>query len=362
MASIDTLTLKILSTLGKNPKASLRTLSRDLNLSSISLKKRIEKMLSDKLLYGISARINPFSLGLKIELVIVETPPDKMALFEKVCDLHPYTHYRVRCFGPINGLFVVFYIPMNTTYLLIDLLEELSKNDVVSRWTLETPTSFPIGCEADYSFYSPEVGWKFDWNNWARGIEHIEPIEPKEEKNVLNLLDKVDMRILRELSKNILRRKSEIAKAAGIELYHLDKRWKRLEDLGVIEGYRVLVGMHLLQITSYVLFRCRCPMKDSMRIASAIKNLPFQSTFFFTSDGFILYIMTTSPDYSSLASVLQRYCKKMEVYWCDYRSSLRYYFYDEAFSNGSWRSDIDYMVNSILRKIKEETFMREGSG
>ncbi|MEM3816171.1 MAG: winged helix-turn-helix transcriptional regulator [Candidatus Bathyarchaeia archaeon] len=354
MSSVDALTLKILSALGKNPKALLRALSRDVGLSSVSLKKRIERMLSDKLLYGVSARINPFTLGLKMEIVFVEAAPDKLALVERVCDLHPYAHYRVRCFGPINGLFIIFYVPIDTTYLLIDLLEELTKDNIIQKWILEMPTSFPIGCEADYSFYEPGVGWKFDWSKWAKSIESIEPLEPKIEKNVLNLLDKIDMQILRELSKNILRRRSDIAKDAGVELYHLDKRWKRLEDLGVIEGYRILVGMHFLQLTSHVLFKCKSSMRNSMRIASAIKTLPFQSTFFFTSEGFILYIMMTPIDYSLLASALREYCERMEVYWCDYHSSLRYYFYDEAFSNGSWRSDIDFMVNSILEKIREE--------
>ncbi|MEM2273334.1 MAG: hypothetical protein QXX56_03850 [Candidatus Bathyarchaeia archaeon] len=355
MADIDALTLKILSVLGRKPKASLRSLSRDVGLSPASLRKKIEKILSDKLFYGVSARINPFALGLEIASVLAEAPADKLILFEKVCDLHPYTHYRIRCFGHINGVFAAFQIPIGTTYLLVNLLEELSKNGIIEKWILEMPTSFPIGCEADYSFYEPGVGWKFDWNEWAKSIDRLEPFEPRrEEKNVLNLLDKVDMRILRELSKNILRRRGDIAKAAGVELYHLDKRWRRLEDLGVIEGYRVLVGMHLLQITSYVLLKCKCSMRDSMRIASAIRKLPFQSTFFFTSDGFILHIMTTSPDYSLLTSILRKYCERIEVYWCDYHSSLRYYFYDEAFSDGSWRSDIDFMVNSILRKIRGE--------
>jgi len=360
MANIDALTLRILSALGRNPKASLRALSRDVSLSSVALKKKIGEMLSDKLLYGVSARINPFTLGLKIVLVFVEALPDKLTLFEKTCDLHPYTHYRVRCFGPINGIFTVFYIPIDVTYLLIDLLEELSKDEVIDRWILETPTSFPIGCEADYSFYEPGVGWKFNWDEWAKSIDQLELYEPREEKNVLNLLDKADMCILRELSKNILRKKSEIAKAAGVELYHLDKRWKRLEDLGVIDGYRVLVGMHLLQITSHVLLKCKCSMRDSMKIAAAIRKLPFQSTLFFTSDGFILYVMTTPLHYSILTSILRRYCKKIEVYWCDYHSSMRYYFYDEAFSLGSWKADIGFMVNSILKSIREELMRQKG--
>ncbi|MEM1585955.1 MAG: hypothetical protein QXF59_00675 [Candidatus Bathyarchaeia archaeon] len=354
MAEIDTLTLKILSVLGRKPKASLRSLSKDIGISSVSLRKKIEKILSEKLLYGVSARINPFALGLEIVLVLAEAPADKVVLFERTCDLHPYTHYRIRCFGPINGAFAAFQIPAGTTYLLVNLLEELSKNNVIERWILEMPTSFPIGCEADYSFYEPGVGWKFNWDEWAKSIDYLEPFKPKEEKNVLNLLDRMDIQILRELSKNILRRRSEISEAAGVKLYHLDKRWKRLEDLGVIEGYRVLVGMHFLQITSHALLKCKCSMRDSMKIASAIRSLPFQSTFFFTSDGFILYIMTTSLNYSLLMSVLRKYCERIEVYWCDYHSSLRYYFYDEAFSNGSWRSDIDFMVNSILRKIREE--------
>lgn len=354
MVEVDVAALKILSILGRKPKASLRSLSKEIGLSPTLLRRKIEKMLSDKVFYGISARINPFALGLEIVLTFVEVPPEKLLLFEKICDLHPYTHYRVRCFGPINGMFVAFQIPIGTTYLLTNLFEELLKRGLIEKWVLEKPTSFPIGCEADYSFYEPGVGWRFNWRSWAENINSLEPFEPKKERNVLGLLSRVDMQILRELSKNILRKRGEIAKAVGIELYQLNRRWRRLEDLGVIEGYRVLVGTHLLHVTSYVLFKCKSSTGEAMKLASAVRRLPYQSIFFFTPNGFILYIMMTSSDYPFLASVLRKYCEKMEVYWCDYHSSLRYYFYDGAFSNGSWRSDVDFMVNYILRGIKEE--------
>ncbi|MEM4576206.1 MAG: winged helix-turn-helix transcriptional regulator [Candidatus Nezhaarchaeales archaeon] len=352
MEHVDALSLRILSILGKKPKASLRNLSKEVGLSPISLRKKIEEMFNNGLLYGVSARINPHSLGLSLTPVFVDVPADKVVAFERVCDIHPYTHYRVRCFGSINGIFAIFQIPSDTTYLLVELLEELSKEGIVRKWLLESPLCFPVGSEADYSFYEPNVGWKFDWDAWAKSINSESSFEPKGERNVLSLLDSVDMKILRELSTNILRKRSEIARAVGIKLYHLNKRWKRLERLRVIEGYRVLAGLHVLQISSYIILRCKCSIKTAMKVASAIVKLPFQSTFYPTQYGFVLFIMTTSSDYPHLIAHLRDYCEEMSVFWCDYQSSIRYRFYDEAFSEGSWRSDRDFMVNKVLNGLK----------
>lgn len=94
--------------------------------------------------------------------------------------------------------------------MLADLLQKLEKMEVINEWIIETPISPTIGCETDYSFYDPEFGWRFDWTEWAKIIDEAEPLKSKNlTKNVLNLLEESDMRILRELSKDERRRKSE---------------------------------------------------------------------------------------------------------------------------------------------------------
>lgn len=351
--TIDRLALDILSALGRDPKGSLSSLSREIGVSTTLLRKKIRELYLKNVLYGVSARINPFTVGLKPVLVFADVASDKLQLFEKACDIHPYTHYRIRCFGPINGVFAAFTLPLNAAYMLVDLLQKLENMDVINDSIVETPISPTVGCETNFEFYNPIFGWRFNWAEWAKIIDESEPLRLKNKtKNVLNLLEESDMRILRELSKDIRRRKAEIARAANVKPYNLSRRWRILEKLGVIQGYRVLVGMPLLQITSHAIIKCECSVEETMKIAAAVKKLPFQSTLFSIPKGFLLITTTTSLDFPSLATTLRRHCRKMETFWCDYRSSLRYYFYDAAFQNGRWRDDLDFMVNSILEGLK----------
>lgn len=354
MGNLDEFTLRLLSTLGKYPKGSVRQLSRKLNVSTAILKERIRKLYEDKVLYGVSATINPYSVGLKIVAAFVQTSPSKLKLFERVCDLHPYTHYRVRCFGPINGIFSIFTVPSEKEYMIVELLQKLESEGIVEGSRVEIPVATSVGGETDFSLYDPEHSWRINWSEWSKKIEEAEPLKFKTPKNMLSALKESDMRILHELSKDIRRKRSLIASAAGVRPYHLSRRWKFMETAGVIQTYRVLVGMQLLQITSHSILKCRCSMEETRKVANAIIKLPFQTSLIPLEEGFILYITTTSSDFPKLVEALSKHVTIEETYWCDYGSSLRYYFYNEAFQNGKWRDDEDYMVNSIIEKLKEE--------
>ena len=177
------------------------------------------------------------------------------------------------------------------------------------------------------------------------------PIGPA--RSVLHRLDSADMRILRQLSKDSKRKSRLIAEAAGVEPYHLSRRRKVMEKMGVIPGYRVLAGMHLLQLTSHAIIKCKCSIDTTNRVAAAVKMLPFQSTFIQTLEGFVLYTTTTAMDFPILATILLKQCESARISWCDYRSSRRYWFYDESFKDGVWNTDHSYMVDTVITKLEE---------
>ena len=345
--------LKILAALGRNPTGTNQSLCKDLGISPQSLKNRLDQLYSQKILLGVSATVSPFAVGLEAIAVFAEVSPENWGLFEKVCDDHPYTRYRIRTFGAVNGIFAIFSIPFHTTHIIIDLLEKLKKRGSIQNYEIAVPTSSYISSETDFGYYNVETGWNFNWEKWEETLEKdgavgLESPPP----SVLQRLDETDMSILRQLSKNTRRKNKDIAEVLGIEPYHLSRRRKALERMKVIKYYRVLVGNQLLQITSHALLSCKASNDVVGRVAAAVKQLPFQSTLIPVLDGFILYTTTTSLDFPVLVTALRKQCSSMDFMWCDYRSGIRYWFYDEPFKNRQWRSDYDYMVRSVLSQLK----------
>lgn len=350
---VDLLTLRILTAIGRDPLGSVRALSKSVGLSENTLKSRLSDLSTNKVLLGISAQINYTSVGLEPIAVFAEVEPDDFKVFEKVCKIHPYTRYRIRYFGSNTGVFSMFSIPQHTTYMLIDLFEKLQQRNLVKEYKIEIPTSTLLTVETSFDSYDAELGWNFDWQSWETAFNEEEPLTISPHPNVLRRLDKIDMTILRQLTIDSRRKNNDLAAAAGIEPYHMSRRKKILEELGVIQGYRVLVGEQLLQLTSHAIIKCKCTIEKTRLFASAIEKLPFQSTLIPTLEGFILYTTTTSLDFPSLVMILRRFCASIESMWCDYRSSMRYWFYDEPFEDGAWRADADFMVDSVLNSLNE---------
>ena len=345
---IDRQTLQILTAMGRDPLGSVKNLGKSVGLSENTLKKKLNDLYSNNVILGVSAQVNPTSVGLEPIAVFAEVEPDDFEVVEKVCELHPYTRYRIRFFGSNSGVFTMFSIPQHTTYMLIDLFEKLQQQDFVKGYRIEVPTSSLLTVETNFDSYDAEKGWSFDWDIWEGALNEEEPLTISPHPNVLRRLDNVDMKIIRQLTIDARRKNNDLAAAAGVEPYHMSRRRKILEELGVIQGYRVVVGEQLLQLTSHAIVKCKCTIERTRLFASALEKLPFQSTLIPTLEGFILYTTTTSLDFPSLVTTLRRYCTSIESMWCDYRSSLRYWFYDKPFEDGEWKADADFMVTSVL--------------
>jgi DNA-binding Lrp family transcriptional regulator len=161
-------------------------------------------------------------------------------------------------------------------------------------------------------------------------------------------MDERDMRILRQLTVNARERKGEIAGRAGVPNYHLTRRMKFFLGNDVISTHRVIVHRNASRLFSTLLFECQCPISVTERFSHAVGLLPFQSTQIPTKEGFLLQTSIPSLDLPQLGSILQKHCTDVKVSWSDYDSSMRYWFWDEAFQNGRWMATRDYMVNDVI--------------
>ncbi|MEM2136719.1 MAG: winged helix-turn-helix transcriptional regulator [Candidatus Methanomethylicia archaeon] len=354
LRSLDEEDYKILTVLGKNPLSKVVEISKLTGLNVKTVSKRLKNLIESKVLYYVAAQICAPSLDMDSIIVFSNVKFKDIPIIEKVCDLHLYTRYRIRVLGSVNGLLMAFNMPKGSQPLLINLLDELEKLGYIRGYNYYTTIAKWIYNENDFSRYNVrEDSWNFDWNVWERRIESVEKAELNPyPPSILHQMNEKDMTILRELTINARERLKDISKKTGIPEYHLSRRISFYIDNGVIEGFRVVVYTHASRIFDQFIFKCKCPVTTTAKIATTIKELPFQSTFVPLKEGFILQIFLPPTSISEFGKIIQGKVEEMEFMWADYKTSMRYYFYGEPFKTGRWQIDRKTLINDILTKIK----------
>lgn len=349
---MDKFELKLLSCLGRDPLQSNIALARQLDVSRENVAKAIERLKTDKNLLGVSAQISYSRVGLESVACLMRCQPDSWPLLEALCLEHPYAQYRIRCSGPQTALFARFAIPPGTTALLLELFEKLVGLGKIEGYDLHFPVANMVMSETDYTRFTPGKGWMFDWKAWERNwlsdpAPLVAPLP-----SILDRLDATDMRILTEVSLDILRTQRDIARHSGVSEPTLSRRLDFLKSEQVIIGYRVRAGPPFLTgLATIALFRCRCSFAVVKRASAAVSELPFQCTLFPEQDGFVLYATLSSLDVPLMYNILKLHCSSVEMFWCDYTSSFRWGFDHDPFQNGQWRTDHEYMVSNVTQGI-----------
>ena len=349
----------LLSYLGQNPLAPNVELAARLGVSRENVAKLIQRLRKEGHLEGVSAQVNYSRVGLEMVACLLRCDADDWPFLEKMCLVHPYTRYRIRCLGPFHGLFTLFAIPPGCLSLLMELFETFVDQRRLEGYDLHIPIANLASSETDFRRYTSDRGWIFDWRSWEESWDRRPPGLATPLPSIHNRLDNGDMRILRKISADILRTQTEIAKDAEVTESKVSRRISMYQDEGVISGYRVLVGPFLTGLASAVLFRCRSNLVVVKRIAAALPKVPFQCTLLPETQGFILYATLPSTDIPIVTGILKRNCPTVETFWCDYVSSYRWALNNEPFRDGNWRNDYDFMVRGVLRNLETQPLITE---
>ena len=336
------------------PLAPVNVLSKEAGMTSVTFAKRMAQLHREGILISVSAEIVYPTLDLHPYFFFIETPFESIAAVERAMDLHPYTRFRVRCLGSTNGHFTQFAVPNGSLPLLLEFLDGLRDLGLIEGYRYNIATSSYSSTETDFRYYDPkEDTWGFDWGGWEEGFSG-DPPALNGTQSAMKMLDGRDMRILRQMTVNARDRRTAIAERAGVPNYFLTRRLKLYHEQGVIRSYRVIVHRDASRLFSTLLFECRCPISYTGVLSEAVSRLPFQSTLIPVKDGFLLQTALPSVDLPHLGVILQKHCEEVRVLWNDYDSSMRYWFWDEPFKEGRWLSSRDFIVNDVLKQLRNE--------
>jgi len=354
--TIEERDLELLIALQENPLAPASKLAKAVNLSTPTVITRLDLLKKDKSYYSVFANLKPSTLDLEIIDILIEIKNiEDVEYFEKqICYNHPYTLFRIRCFGNFNGLYVQFRIPKASRKLLIDLLDTLKKKGKIQQYLIPQLSNDAevIYTRSNLTNWEEKfMRWNFDWPKWTAKLttsDSARIIRPVE-KSIISKLDELDIALLEELTMNARRKNTEIMDALKLNKSQvglpqkISRKLKFLDERVVLQ-YGVFLQWETFEIYNSFLVNCTCNKETSNKLQNLLlKNtIPFESTFKITSDGFLWYVRCPASHFSSVSAFIWEISSKAQFYFLDYKKSQFYGLWKGAFdvSNHCWSTEL----------------------
>jgi DNA-binding Lrp family transcriptional regulator len=240
---LDRLDRRILYKLDCDSRIPLSELARSVKLGRDLVSYRIERLRSIGVLNKCTALVNPYKLGFTVYKTYLKLEAHRSRWSEFVSHLnqHSSTSWLAECYGKWD---VVWCVYARTPKEVYDLQDKLFSEyrDIIIGYNVCTlvnywrfPKKYIVGeCCAKLD------GWQFESPEFTFGTTPLE-----------HSLDDVECSIVKALSEDARMPYTELAKIANTSVAVVRYRIEKLEELGVIAGYRVDVNKEALGMTSF---------------------------------------------------------------------------------------------------------------
>ncbi|TFF86419.1 hypothetical protein EU519_01360 [Candidatus Thorarchaeota archaeon] len=360
--------LSLLVALQEGPMDTIQELASCVNFSRTTVSEYLRKMSSkgkdpSTRLFRVVPQLDEVALGLStVDCFILTRHLDNLERMESLCDVHPYTKYRARCYGAHSGLFVQFRVPIGTKTMIADLLKRVKSAGLAQAFSLlPTDKHPPLFSTSRVANWNPETfTWRFDWDRWFDREADTIIAQTKGGEPVLDLLSKKDLHIICQLNHGARRKQkamiSELSKE-GIEFTSQDfsRRLKRIEER-FISGYHVFVEPTAFDLYTNVILTATCDPDIIYGLQSRMTQypIPFRSTLKRNENYLFWYLQLPPSHLSALLGRMHTLSHTFVVTMLDYHRSQVYGPWADAFDEeaAQWRQDMDFMVKDVLARIE----------
>jgi len=320
----------------------------------------------EKAYFVVKPLLNHHNLGYEPVDVLLETNDLEGVLrLEDIATRHPYTAYRSRCYGAINGELLQFRAPIGTRPLIEEMVKQISDEGVVTGYRFlpeeDEPTVY-TSLRID-GWDSKTLTWKFDWDAWFTAETIVdEPVEREEwPGKSLSWLTRNDLCILQELMKGARRKNSDLIETlrkngTSFTPQTFSRRYRMIRN-ECIDGFRVTFDPSAFDIYTNILILGTGGSAFLQRLRTKmVRNpIPFESTMRVSGNQLFWYIRLQPSHLSPVLTNLFSSLKQMTVCLLDYTHSYLYYVWPETLDENthSWRTERQFMIDDVLRSTKQ---------
>ncbi|MFX0091299.1 MAG: AsnC family transcriptional regulator [Candidatus Hodarchaeota archaeon] len=365
----DHVDLEILLHLQENPLIRASKIAESMNLSPSTVTRRLAQIKKREAYRGTYIELKLSTLELELVDYFL-CFPNKSALVlveATLSDTHPYTLYRGRCYGALNGLFIQFRIPQGTRHYVDALLSDLQQQNLISsiKHHPRLPYKTVFSNSSLRAYNSKLQTWVFDWKNWIDKFQSVRSDLPslKVDPSLLSQLDPLDIQILGVLTQDYRQKNTAIMdelKADKTQPGIPQMFARRINFLreNVVERARIFLNWTVFDLYQTFAFIGNAPPATCNRLYNhLIENpLPFESVFFLIEKGFMWYVRAPPSHFSILADFIWSITPQYDSFMIDYRQSMVYALWPETFdeSTNQWKKSQKFLVEDVFQQILDK--------
>lgn len=233
MNNLDKLDQKLLFELDKNSRQKTSALARTIREGRDKIEYRIERLQKQGIINAFTTILNPNRLGGSMYKIYLKALANnkKREEFRKELQKHPRTFWIAESDGRWDLMFsFIAKSPMQFYQYQTDLFKKFSS--LIQQFEV-----YPL---IDATFYSKDYLCKKSGTSWTLGGDIID-----------TSLDDIDNKILKNIARQARLSSSEISRLVDTSIDIVNYRIKKLEENGIILGYRTEINLPALKLTFF---------------------------------------------------------------------------------------------------------------
>ncbi len=386
---LDLIDYKIFLELRKDPFQSNSAIAKTLGMSAEAIRTRIhalkskgflrpnrkisDPVLGNRVQSDVEAIYNPHQIGLQRDHVFFTEIEDRKSLnvLKKICDAHPYTHYRTVAYSDKATLYVQFDYPPNIAEKMKVFYGEIGKSGVAQGMDVKH-AKYRASANPDLKQWDIKKNrWNVEYgsksgvneklsrleNIWSQSLNGINGYRANEVSiNHNHNLDNLDMCLLRELTVNA----QPSIKALGL-VYDKDpttisRRISKIRDSYILQN-ALYYDRRVFDLTYNQIITGNFRPDSGLTPHSLIhfvesKAMPFQTRVTADDDTFIMFVTTPpslAPEYSEF---FWEHARDVSIQQLQLDASFTYFFYHKNYDeNTGWKEDKEYVVDEPLSVV-----------
>ena len=288
-STLDSTDLDIIILLQEKPLANYTVIAKLLQLSSPTIKRRLDRLYENNVIERIIAIPRSSILGLVTVGCFFSIKEPNIKLVRNLLEKHPYLYFYQISYGFFNGIHATFRLPMEAMKYLEEFFNKLKESMIIEYILVYHPIGTTLRTTPRFAaFNSKNSTWDFNWHNWittpANKIARHDGSENKtkeEPKIILKELEYLDIEILSALSESSRQKNVEILTQLSEELSP-QRLSEKLRDLRTkcISNYRVYLNWNVFDFVQ-VVFDCKTTPEGMKYFKNLLYSFPppFQTTF-----------------------------------------------------------------------------------
>ncbi|TFF83743.1 AsnC family transcriptional regulator [Candidatus Thorarchaeota archaeon] len=342
-------------------KASAEDVSRiaEGSLKPRTVRYRIQRLKETGYLERMLAQTHETKIGLGDCYMLLQMAEGQQKMPPDVLPSFPMFYAYGVTFGRYNGVVVNASFATHAPDVITTVLDAFYEKELIEDHKVFEVTDY-VSMPPDFENLGPRGDWAWDWRQWVQQAQDLVREGPVVHLD-LDLdhspvdFDHLDVKLISQLKIDAGSSLKELSESLGLSESQVATRQKRLDELGIIKGWRWILADTADQIETHLHFETESPFHP---ILLAIRRLPFPKDLFAETDRrFYVKIHVPSDHFSGFLRGIGRLRQYFLTHFIQTVTDIHgppidtvYGYYSKR--TGRWEFDVEEFIHRMEESLQ----------